>query len=46
VAVNNKGAATYAETTQSLASGTCDLVFKVTDTSGNVYTASKAITVK
>jgi len=44
LAVNNSGMS-YVDTSQSLAGGTHDLVFKVWDANGDVYTASKTITV-
>lgn len=44
--VNNTTPATsYVDTTQSLSAGTHNLVFKLWDGSGNVYTATKTITV-
>lgn len=39
------GADSYVQTTQTLSGGSHDLVFKVWDTNGNVYTAQKTLTV-
>jgi FG-GAP-like repeat len=39
------GGVSYVQTSQTLSSGTHDLVFKVWDVAGNVYEASKTITV-
>ncbi len=39
------GADSYVQTTQTLSGGSHDLVFKVWDTDGDVYTAQKTITV-
>jgi hypothetical protein len=43
--VNNSGADSYVDTTQSLSSGAHNLVFKMWDASGDVYQATKTITV-
>jgi len=40
------GGTSYVDTTQTLASGSHDLVFKLWDANGNVYTAQKTITVQ
>ena len=40
-----QGGTSYVDTTQSLSSGTHDLVFKLWDAAGNVYEAQKTITV-
>jgi hypothetical protein len=40
-----QGGTSYVDTTQSLSSGTHDLVFKLWDTNGDVYQASKTVTV-
>ncbi len=42
---NTTGATSYVDTTQTLSAGTHDLVFKMWDGSGNVYQATKTITV-
>jgi hypothetical protein len=39
------GGTSYVDTTQSLSSGTHDLVFKLWDDKGNVYTAQQGVTV-
>jgi hypothetical protein len=39
------GGTSYVDTTQNLSSGTHDLVFKLWDANGNLYTAQKSITV-
>ncbi len=39
------GGTTYVQTTQTLASGTYSLVFKLWDANGDVYTATKTLTV-
>ena len=43
--VNNSGATSYVDTTQSLSSGMHDLVFKMWDVNGDVYQATKTVTV-
>lgn len=43
---NTTGAPTYVDTTQNLSSGSHDLLFKLWDGVGNVYTAQKTITVQ
>ncbi len=40
------GGTTYVDTMQSLSSGSHDLVFKLWDANGNVYTAQKTVTVE
>jgi hypothetical protein len=40
------GGDSYVQTTQDLAAGSHDLVFKLWDTAGNVYEAQKTITVR
>lgn len=42
---NCGGGTSYLDTTQNLSSGTHDLVFKLWDASGNVYTAERNVTV-
>jgi hypothetical protein len=42
---NYSGGTSYVNTTQNLSSGTYNLVFKLWDASGNVYQATKTITV-
>ena len=44
--VNNQVGISYVQTAQSLSAGSHDLVFKLWDAQGHIYTAEKTITVK